>query len=57
MVDGYYFLTGKFKKQSSFFFNENKFHLIRRIRRIGQNNPCMNMIQLEPHTSTENILV
>ena len=23
------------------------------IRRIGQNHPCMNKIQLQPHTSTE----
>ena len=27
------------------------------IRRIGQNQPCMNRIQLHPHTSTENIVV
>ena len=27
------------------------------IKRIGQNQPCMNRIQLLSHTSTENILV
>ena len=27
------------------------------IRQIGQNHPCMNMIQLQPPTSTENRLV
>ena len=30
---------------------------IRWIRRIGQNHPILNSIQLQPHTSTENILV
>ena len=27
------------------------------IRQIGQNHTCMNRIQLQPHTSTENIVV
>ena len=33
------------------------FRRIRWIKQIRQNHPCMNRIQLQPHTSTENILV
>ena len=33
------------------------FRPVRWIRRIGQIHPCMNRIQLQPCTSTENILV
>ena len=33
------------------------FRPIRRIRRIEQNHPCINRIQLQPQASTENILV
>ena len=40
-----------------FFFEWRDFHLIRWIRQIGQNHPCISRIQLELHISTENILV
>ena len=40
-----------------FFQNEGHFHLIRWFRRFEQNRPCMNSIQSQPHTITENILV
>ena len=42
---------------SIFFSKWSNFCLIRWIRPIGQNHPCMNRIQLQPRRSTENILV
>ena len=44
-------------KQSDFFSKWSDFRPIRWIRQNGQNHLCLNMIQLQPYTNTENILV
>ena len=53
-IDSYYL---KPCLQHSRFSKWSIFRPIRWIRQIRQNHPCMNRIQLQPHTSTENILV